>query len=102
MPSLLRRTRAVAEHLQRQSGQESAHLACVRFFHALQAYESAWDGTPDRLRTALEELRRATTELTGDPDAFRRACRDPRHRGVPQSLDEPLAEELRSLLAVAA
>ncbi len=102
MPCLLRRTRAVAEHIQRQSTQESAHLACVRFFHALRAYESAWEGTPDRLKGALDELRRATTDLTGDPDAFRRACRDPRHQGLPQSLDEPLAEQLRSLLTVPA
>lgn len=92
----------MAEHIQRQSGQESAHLACVRFFQALQAYENAWGSTPDQLRTALDGLRRATTDLTGDPDAFRRACRDPRHKGVPRSLDEPLAEQLRCLLAVAA
>ncbi|WP_159943097.1 MULTISPECIES: hypothetical protein [unclassified Nocardiopsis] len=101
MPSLLRRTSAVAEHIQRQSDQESTHLACVRFFHALRAYERAWESTPDELSRALDGLRRATTDLTGDPDSFRRACRDPRHRGVPQSLDEPLADELRSLLAMA-
>ena len=92
----------MAEHVQRQSTQESAHLACVRFFQALRTYESAWRSTPDRLKEALNELRRATTDLTGDPDAFRRACQDPQHQGLPQSLDEPLAEQLRSLLAVPA
>ncbi|NYH53781.1 hypothetical protein HNR06_003370 [Nocardiopsis arvandica] len=102
MPSILRRTRAVAEHIQRQSGGEATHLACVRFFHALRAYENAWGSTPDRLRLSLEELRRATTDLTGDPDTFRRACRDPRHQGVPQSLDEPFAEQLRAFLPVPA
>ncbi|MEE2050946.1 hypothetical protein [Nocardiopsis tropica] len=98
MPSTLRRTRAMAEHIQRHDHRESTHLACVRFFRALRAYESAWGSTPGRLRRALEDLRGATADLTGDPEAFRRAFRDPRHRGAPHSLDEPLAEQLRTCL----
>ncbi|WP_150249004.1 hypothetical protein [Nocardiopsis deserti] len=102
MPSTLRRTRAVAEHIQRHDHRETTHLACVRFFRALRAYEAAWGSTPGRLRQALEDLRSATADLTGDPDAFRRACRDPRHGGLPHSLDEPLAEQLRASLAAPA
>ncbi|MFD3685145.1 hypothetical protein ACFWTE_10045 [Nocardiopsis sp. NPDC058631] len=98
MPSTLRRTRAIAEHIQRHDHRESTHLACVRFFRALRAYEAAWGSRPGRLGRALEDLKNATADLTGGPDAFRRAFRDPRHRGGPYSLDEPLAEQLRAFL----
>ncbi|WP_152487080.1 hypothetical protein [Nocardiopsis halotolerans] len=98
MSCTLRRTRAVAEHLQRHDHRETTHLACVRFLRALRAYEAAWESTPGRLRQALEDLDSATADLTGDPDAFHRACRDLRHVGLPNSLDEPLAEQLRAFL----
>ncbi len=88
----------MAEHIQRHHRPEATHLACVRFFRALRAYETAWGTTPRQLHRAAKDLERTTTELTGDPDTFRRACGDPRHRGTPRGLDEALAEELRLFL----